>query len=90
MHFILEAKYEVIRETVPHKLYRPLVNPSNKFWRELAQTETPTSTFNIGNYLKQKNKGKNGMAEMADIKTNDTGSIMYSIMFFERKHNDSN
>ena len=33
MDFIPEA-YEVIRDTVSYKLDRPLVNPSNKVWRD--------------------------------------------------------
>ena len=50
MVFTTESEDEVIQETVPHKLYIPLVNPSNKFWRESTQTQTQTQTspFQIG------------------------------------------
>ena len=34
MDFTPEAEDEVIREAVSHKLYRPLVNPSKKVWRD--------------------------------------------------------
>ena len=39
MYFTLEEDYEVIREAVLHKLDRPLVNPSNKVWRDSTQTK---------------------------------------------------
>ena len=48
MGFTPEAEDEVIRETVPHKLDTPLLNPTNKVWRESTQTKTPTLPFQIG------------------------------------------
>ena len=52
MGFAPEVGYEVIREVVSYKLYRPLVNPSNKVWRDLTQTKNPTSPFYIGDSLR--------------------------------------
>ena len=37
-----EIEYEVISELVSHKLYRCLVNTSEKVWRDSTQTKTPT------------------------------------------------
>ena len=54
--FIPEAVDEVIRKTVSHTLYIPLVNPSNKFWRESTQTKSPTSLFKLDNYKIYMNK----------------------------------
>ena len=37
---------------VSQKLYRPLVNPSNKVLRDSTQNKTPTSPFQIGDSLR--------------------------------------
>ena len=55
MNFTPEVEDEVIREVVSHKLDRPIVNPSNKVWRYSTQNKTPTSPFQIGDYLRYTN-----------------------------------
>ena len=61
MDFTPKAEYEVIRETVPHKLDRPLVNPSNNVLRELTQIKNPTLLFKIGDSLRYANEVHNDM-----------------------------
>ena len=51
MDFTPEVEDEFIREAVSHKLDNYLANTSNKVWRDSAQTENPTSNFQIGNSL---------------------------------------
>ena len=55
MYFTPEFEYEVIRDVVSQKLYKPIVNPSNKVWRDSAQTKTPTSPFQFGDSLRYDN-----------------------------------
>ena len=55
MYFTPEGDDEVIMEEISHKLDRPLVNPSYKFWRDSTQTKTPTSPFHIFESLIYKN-----------------------------------
>ena len=55
MGFTPESEDEFIRETVPHKLDTPLLNPKNKVWRESTQTKTPTSPFQIGKSIRYTN-----------------------------------
>ena len=52
MVFTPENEYKVIREEVSHKLDRPLVNLSNKVWRDSTQTKTTTSPFKIGGSIR--------------------------------------
>ena len=52
MYFTPEAEDKVIRDTVSHKLDRPLVNTQNKVWRDSNKTKNPTSTFHIGEYIR--------------------------------------
>ena len=46
-------------DSVSQKLYRPLVNPSNKVFRDSTQTKTPTPPFQIGGSLRYINEGHN-------------------------------
>ena len=71
MDFTSKVEGEVIREAASHKLYRPLVNPSKKVWRDSNQTKNPTSPFHIGDSLIYINYGHNKMLDMLDINTND-------------------
>ena len=66
-----EVEDKVIGQTILNKLYRPLVNSSNKIWRDLTQTKTPTLPFQIGEFLRYTNEVHNEMVEMVDINTND-------------------
>ena len=50
-----------------HKLNRPLVYPSNRFWRDSTQTKNQTSTFQIGDSLIYTIERKN---EIVDININ--------------------
>ena len=59
MDFTPEAYYEFIMEAVSRKLYRPLVDPSNKVWRDSTQSKAPTSPLYIGYSLKYTNEGHN-------------------------------
>ena len=52
MYFTPEVKDEVIRESVSHKLNRPIVNPSKIVWTDSTQTKTPNSTFKIGESIR--------------------------------------
>ena len=81
MDFTPEFEYEVIREEFSHKLYRNLVNSSNKVWRESAQTKNPTSPFQIGDYIGYTTEGQNDILELVDINTNGTDITKYSIDF---------
>ena len=65
-----------------HKKYRPLVNPPNKVWIDSIQTKTPTSLFQIGDYLIYTNEGHNEMVELVDINTNEPDSTKYRIKIF--------
>ena len=38
--FTPEVEDKEIREEISHKLYRTLVNPSNKVWRDSTQTKS--------------------------------------------------
>ena len=75
MDFNPEAEYEVIRESVSHKLYTSLINPSNKVWRESTQNKDLTSPFHIGDSLIYINEGHNDMVELVYVKTNDLDII---------------
>ena len=79
--FTPEAEDEVLRDAVSHKLYLPLVNPSNKVWRNSTQTKTltPTQTFQIGDSLRYKNEGHNEMVDLVGIYFTDPGITKYSI-----------
>ena len=46
---------EVIRETVSHKWYIPLVNPSKNVFIDSTKTKTKTSTSHIGDYKRYAN-----------------------------------
>ena len=70
MGFTLEVEDEIIIEDFSNKLERPLINPSNKFWRYLKKSRTPTSNFQIGYYPRYKNEGHNEMADLLDINEN--------------------
>ena len=78
-----EVKDEVIRQVDSHKLYRHLVNPSNKALRYSTQTKTPTSPFHIGDSLRYTNVGQNEMVELVNINTNDNDITKYSIKLFK-------
>ena len=52
MDFTPGVEDEVIREAVSHKLYRNLINPSNKVWRDSTQTKTPNSPLQVGDSLR--------------------------------------
>ena len=75
MDFTPEDEDEVIREAVSQKLDRPLVNPSNNFWRDSPQTKNPTSPFHVGESLRHTNEGHKKMVDLVDINTNDPISI---------------
>ena len=68
----------MIRDAVSHKLYIPPVNPLI-FLRESTQAKNPTTTFQIGYYLRYTNEGHNEMVDLLDINTNDTNSTKYII-----------
>ena len=70
---------EVIRDVVSQKLYRPIVNTSNKIWRDSTQTKTPTSPLQIGDSLIYTNEVHNEMVELVDKNENDPDSTQYSI-----------
>ena len=59
MDFTPEVKDEVIRDEVSHKLYRPLVNPSNKVGRDSKKSKTPTSPLKVGDSHIYTNDGQN-------------------------------
>ena len=82
MDFNLDVEYEDIRDTVPHKLYRPLVNPSNKVWRDSTKNKNSTSPFQIGDSIIYKNGGHNEMVDLVDVNNNDTEITKYRIKFF--------
>ena len=81
MDFIPEAEDEATREEVSHKLYRHIVNPSKKIWRDSTQTKTLTLPFHIGGYLIYTNEGHNYMVYLVGMNTNDPDIIKYSIKF---------
>ena len=81
MDFSPEVEYEVIRDAVSHKLYRPLIYLSHKVWIESTQIKIITSLFQIGDSLGYINEGHNYMVELVDINTNDPRSTNYSIKF---------
>ena len=81
MDFTPESEEEFIREALSHKLDRPLVNPSNKVWRDSNQTKDQTSFFQICDSLIYTNKEQNEMADLVDVNKNDTDSIKYIIKF---------
>ena len=74
MDFTSEVEDEVIMDAVLHILYRDLVNPPNKVWRDSTQTKTPTPNFQIGDSLRYTNEEHNGMVGLVDINTNYTKS----------------
>ena len=55
IYFTPEVEDEIISDTVSQKSDRPIVNPSNKVWRDSTQTKTPTSLFHIGDSLRYTN-----------------------------------
>ena len=77
MDFNAILEDEVIRDAVSHKLDRPLVNSSNKVWRDSTKTKTPTLPFQIGYYLRYTNEGHNEMVDLVDINKNDHDSTTY-------------
>ena len=79
MNFNPQVEDTFIREAVSHKLDIPLVNPSNKFWRDSTQTETPSSIFQVSDSLRYNNDGHNYMLYLVDINTNGTYISKYSI-----------
>ena len=56
-----------------------LFNPSNKVWRDLKQTKTPTSPFQIGDSIRYTNEGHNEIVYLVGVITNDPDSIKYII-----------
>ena len=85
MYFTPDVEDEVIREAFSHKLYIPLFNPSNKFWRDSTKKKTPPSPFQIGESLWYHNEGHNEIVDMVDININDHNSTKYSIKLLRRK-----
>ena len=81
MYFTPEYEGKVIRESVSHKLDRPLVNPLKLFLRDSTKTKAPTPPFHIGDFIRYKNKGHNKMVKMLDANTNDPDRIKYIIKF---------
>ena len=75
MDFTPEEEDKVTREAVSHKLEKPLVNISNKVWRDSNQTKSPNSPFHIGDSLRYTNKVHNEMVDLVDINTNYPDSI---------------
>ena len=59
MDFTPEVEDEVIWDAVSHKLYRRVVNPSNKVWIESTQTKFSTSPFQIGDSIIYSNEEHN-------------------------------
>ena len=53
--FTPEVENDVIMEAVSHKLDIPIVNLSNKVWRDSTQTKTLTSPFQIGESIRLTN-----------------------------------
>ena len=74
MDLIPEVDDEFIRDKVSQKLYRPLVNLSNKVWIYWTQTKTKTSPFQMGDSLRYTNEGHNETVDLVGIKTNDNES----------------
>ena len=72
MDFTTEPNNEVIREAISHKLDRPLLNSSNKVWRDSTKTKATTSPFQIGDSLRYTKEGHIKMVELVGINTNDT------------------
>ena len=68
-------------DSVSQKIDIPIVNPSNKVWRDSTQTKTKTSHLQIGDSLRYTNKGNNEILELVYINTNDSDSTKYSIRF---------
>ena len=68
-------------DSVSQKIDIPIVNPSNKVWRDSTQTKTTTSHLQIGDSLRYTNKGNNEILELVYINTNDSDSTKYSIRF---------
>ena len=52
MDFTPEDEEKFIREEVFHKLNIPIVNTSNKFWRESTQTKATTPPLQIGDSIR--------------------------------------
>ena len=67
------------------KIDIPIVNPSNKVWRDSTQTKTPTSPLHIGDSVRYTNEGHNYMVDMVDLNKNNPDSIKYSIKFLRGK-----
>ena len=79
MDFNPEAEYEVIRESVSHKLDISLVKPTKKVWRESTKNKDLTSPFWIGDSLIYINEGHNDMVELVYVNPNDLDIIKYII-----------
>ena len=75
MNFTPETEHEVIRGAVAHKLDIPLVKALKKGQRYSTQTKSPTSTLQIGYFLRYTNQGHNEVVEMVDVNKNDPDSI---------------
>ena len=68
MDFNPEVEHEAIMEEVQQKLDRPIVNPSNNFWRDLTRTKNPISNFQIGDSIIYTNEVHNDMVDLLYIK----------------------
>ena len=79
MDFIPEVEDEFIRESVTHKLDRPLINISNKVCRDSTQSKTQNSHLQISDSLRHTNEVHNEMVYTVDINTNDSGISKYRI-----------
>ena len=79
MDFTPEVEDKVIRDEVSNKLDRPIVNPSNKFWRDSTQTKTKTSSFQIGDSPRYTYDRLNDMVELVDINATGSDRTKYSI-----------
>ena len=75
MGFTPEAESEVIRELVSHKLDRPLVNPSNRFFMDSTRTKSPTLPFQIGDSLRYTILLHDDMVDPVGVNTNDPDII---------------
>ena len=63
-----EVDHEVIIESVSHKLDNPIFNTSNKVCRDSTQTKTPTSPFQIVEFIIYTNEVHNDIVELVYIK----------------------
>ena len=77
--FTPEVEDEVIRDAVLHRLDIPLVNPSNKVWRDSRQTQTLSPNLQIGDSVIYTKMVHNQIVQLVYINTNDPKSKKYII-----------